>query len=231
MKKSRLLGAVRACFTIILFGAAGNALAALITVNSDVTNGLYQDTTLTGLFDLTPYLSTPDYNSPYVINSATVSFSISDNSDALIYDYYGSFTYHYSDPTESLDLNLSGEQVSGSTNYYSNTVQTGSTIYSSYSCGAFGTQTCYNYGPQYTNTSGFNGTNVITLALTGTGLAALESNGLLNFTGQVSGSLNLNSSTLTVDVSANPVPIPSAIWLFGSGLLGLVGIARRKKTA
>ena len=27
------------------------------------------------------------------------------------------------------------------------------------------------------------------------------------------------------------VPIPAAVWLFGSGLLGLVGIARRKKTA
>ena len=26
------------------------------------------------------------------------------------------------------------------------------------------------------------------------------------------------------------VPIPAAVWLFGSGLLGLVGIARRKKT-
>jgi hypothetical protein len=26
-----------------------------------------------------------------------------------------------------------------------------------------------------------------------------------------------------------PVPIPAAVWLFGSGLLGLVGIARRKK--
>jgi len=26
------------------------------------------------------------------------------------------------------------------------------------------------------------------------------------------------------------VPIPAAAWLFGSGLLGLVGIARRKKT-
>ena len=25
------------------------------------------------------------------------------------------------------------------------------------------------------------------------------------------------------------VPIPSAIWLFGSGLVGLVGMARRKK--
>jgi len=27
------------------------------------------------------------------------------------------------------------------------------------------------------------------------------------------------------------VPIPGALWLFGSGLLGLIGIARRKKTA
>ena len=26
----------------------------------------------------------------------------------------------------------------------------------------------------------------------------------------------------------NPVPVPAAVWLFGSGLLGLVGIARRK---
>jgi len=27
------------------------------------------------------------------------------------------------------------------------------------------------------------------------------------------------------------VPIPPALWLFGSGLLGLIGIARRKKFA
>ncbi len=29
----------------------------------------------------------------------------------------------------------------------------------------------------------------------------------------------------------HPVPIPAAVWLFGSGLLGLVGIARRKRNA
>lgn len=30
--------------------------------------------------------------------------------------------------------------------------------------------------------------------------------------------------------SVSPVPIPAAIWLFGSGLIGLVGLARRKNT-
>jgi len=29
--------------------------------------------------------------------------------------------------------------------------------------------------------------------------------------------------------SPNPVPVPAAVWLFGSGLLGLFGMARRKK--
>lgn len=31
-------------------------------------------------------------------------------------------------------------------------------------------------------------------------------------------------------VAINPVPVPAAVWLFGSGLIGLVGVARRKKT-
>jgi len=30
-------------------------------------------------------------------------------------------------------------------------------------------------------------------------------------------------------VDVNPVPVPAAVWLFGSGLIGLAGIARRKK--
>jgi len=32
-------------------------------------------------------------------------------------------------------------------------------------------------------------------------------------------------------LNTSPVPIPAAVWLFASGLLGLIGIARRKKTA
>ena len=38
------------------------------------------------------------------------------------------------------------------------------------------------------------------------------------------------SSTLSIGPS--PIPVPAAIWLFGSGLLGLLGLSRRRqKTA
>ena len=45
----------------------------------------------------------------------------------------------------------------------------------------------------------------------------------LNLTGTISGALP--------DPIPSAVPVPAAVWLFGSGLLGLVGVARRKKTA
>jgi len=44
----------------------------------------------------------------------------------------------------------------------------------------------------------------------------------------------LTDATGTTDVvrlSVTAVPIPTAMWLFGSGLLGIIGIANRKRTA
>ena len=40
---------------------------------------------------------------------------------------------------------------------------------------------------------------------------------------------NFNNSRNGQANAASIVPIPAAVWLFGSGLLGLVGMARRKK--
>jgi hypothetical protein len=45
------------------------------------------------------------------------------------------------------------------------------------------------------------------------GSVSLDANGLLTVTGN----------------TAAPVPLPAAVWLFGSGLMGLVGISRRRK--
>ena len=38
-----------------------------------------------------------------------------------------------------------------------------------------------------------------------------------------------NGNQFTFEVSAAPVPVPGAVWLFGSAMAGLVGISRRKK--
>lgn len=40
--------------------------------------------------------------------------------------------------------------------------------------------------------------------------------------------LNSSLTTTTPGATLNAVPVPAAVWLFGSGLIGLIGIARRK---
>jgi len=39
----------------------------------------------------------------------------------------------------------------------------------------------------------------------------------------------IDNVSISADVETPAVPVPAAVWLFGSGLLGLVGVARRKK--
>jgi len=39
---------------------------------------------------------------------------------------------------------------------------------------------------------------------------------------------NLYATWQVTTLPLTPVPVPAAVWLFGSGLLGLVGVARRK---
>lgn len=99
--------------------------------------------------------------------------------------------------------------------------------------------------------------NTMTLDLNGTFLSASDDNGFLSDTGPslTFSSGNLDDFSFlknTIDplkfrsfglgfddldqmygewtsVSLTAIPVPAAVWLFGSGLLGLAGIARRKK--
>ena len=53
----------------------------------------------------------------------------------------------------------------------------------------------------------------------------LEYVGLWNVSGSIDTSL---SSTYSLILTPTVVPVPAAVWLFGSGLLGLMGVARRR---
>jgi len=70
---------------------------------------------------------------------------------------------------------------------------------------------------------GTTGTQLIGVSITPTGSWS-------NFVGASNAPLN-NSYPFAVDLTVSSVPVPAAVWLFGSGMLGLIGVARRKKAA
>jgi hypothetical protein len=68
------------------------------------------------------------------------------------------------------------------------------------------------------------------LQLLATGVGSVFDSGTFTFT-LADGQTNLISGFVDSFGSASAVPVPAAVWLFGSGLLGLVGVARRKQAA
>lgn len=48
---------------------------------------------------------------------------------------------------------------------------------------------------------------------------------------ELTGLIEVSRYYLHIEGVVNHVPVPAAAWLFGSGLLGLLGVARRKRTA
>lgn len=66
-------------------------------------------------------------------------------------------------------------------------------------------------------------------------IATLDSNGDgvpgIPMTGGPFQGFNASFGGTAVVSSVSAVPVPAAVWLFGSGLLGLVGVARRKKSS
>ena len=51
---------------------------------------------------------------------------------------------------------------------------------------------------------------------------------LLNVDAYDDGFNYVNATWTGITITPTAVPVPAAVWLFGSGLLGLVGVARRK---
>ena len=78
------------------------------------------------------------------------------------------------------------------------------------------------------DTAGVISSSTITPIITNLGTTFIDPDSL-NQTLRISWTDSLNGAGFGAEVVFSPVPIPAAVWLFGSGLLGLVGMARRKK--
>ncbi|MGO9513683.1 MAG: hypothetical protein ACLP2F_08585 [Steroidobacteraceae bacterium] len=86
--------------------------------------------------------------------------------------------------------------------------------------------TAYWDGASITNYNAL-GTTANLYSMTGGGAVASKTTNVLEATA----SLSASGLTLTAIGAPPPVPLPPALWLLGSGLLGLAGIARRKAKA
>ena len=93
-----------------------------------------------------------------------------------------------------------------------------------------------NWGNNFGNVTAFNNAGTgfgsslgfYYLSSTNTGLFGKASiNKFANATGAASWTLNSDGSAVYVP-APSAVPVPAAIWLLGSGLIGMVGVARRK---
>ena len=80
------------------------------------------------------------------------------------------------------------------------------------------------------NTLTLTGSNQFILGLSdGAGGWIADSSVVANGANSFTVTFNAGGSVVTVDVQA--IPIPGAIWLFGSGLIALVGLQKRGKLA
>ena len=189
------------------------------------------------------------------IVSASFSVTATDDYDRTFsYETFGSYVWfrntpggseqfirpnyrYFTDAAESSVVSFEGitETITASA-FYNNPNVNGGNVYenSTYNhchrSGIFGCITTVNhdYFKGYLDsTSGYKGSLNSSGVLGSSEIGAAMIDGLFNFdVAAATGDFILNSVTLTLETT--PVPVPAAAWLFGSGLLGLIGIVRKK---
>jgi len=232
MNKSRLLGAVCAC----LIGLSFNANAVVQNTLNGVdyewmelteTQGLSRDQVELRLVDPNDVLYGYEYASRSLVEDLLLSYSSWDGLSGLHGD---------SGVVNGIDMYLDDFGRTGGWAQYANAGDIFTTV-DGYAFAIYGGS--WNYG--HYGTTDECGTNMscytyIQVEYNEAGAATMAYQGAeLGWQ-----SASTNPYTLPSDyndskvgsylVSSTTVPLPAAVWLFGSGLLGLIGIARRKKT-
>jgi hypothetical protein len=181
-------------------------------------------------------------NIDYLQGAATSALSIGDSFSAtLIYDtdFATGIDYvtekHYNFPTSptAFSLNVQMKSFTGSAN--DGLIQ----VFNDYGSG-------YDrFQPLSTGSTGFSGDSVSGSAWTQTTLSFVDTDGSVFVDQSLPSALPLLSefeqafATMFIDggiaraqitsMTDSTIPVPAAAWLFGSGLIGLAGFARRSK--
>jgi len=231
MKKSRLLGAVCLCALTVICTSSN---AATITIFSDRSSFL--SSTGTSIVDdyensnyeqvmtdieMSAVLGETEYYTygGNVTNYNNVQGWPGYASNAYCSLCYGSFVLSFIDTSLSEANGVYGAGIDIATNTTS-------------------TEPYYKYSAKVT--FGDGSVNIFELPHVGPGWPPTKFWGItsdagifsIDFMGYSSTTGDPNRTYLVIDnltITASPVPIPAAVWLFGSGLLGLIGIARRRK--
>ena len=213
--------AITAGFTAII--CMSQAQAALVTRDFTVEVTNVSGFTTVSVGDILPFSYTFDTSTPEdSLSSAEKTFAL--YTDAVIEMTLGSF-----DPVTSIEGGpLPPENFISITDGQPNAA----------------TNTAYqdSYGVQITNMSisgiygmSFGAVNITDSAaddfIDGVSIITVPTDWLRDVTGDTRVQYEEAGNLLTAKlVSVNEVPVPGAVWLFATGLLGLIGIARRKKS-
>lgn len=238
MRRPQLLGAL--CVTLPIYLSAFSAQAAQVTAFGDDVSFTYDDATLFGEVTVigNTFFFTPDNFSAESLNgagTATANETLDIDIKALTDGFDFNTLYMRERGDYFLDGANSSVDVSGQFDVTSNTKLCGGL----FPCESVNTFTAGTLNVQNTLTEWEVNETVDLTSVSGWGSdtdVSVTMENLLSArtidTPSSRAFVEKKFGGVAISVNEPPavIPVPAAVWLFGSGLLGLVGIARHKKT-